>query len=109
MYTSAPVTSLRKEGQESVVVAMVDGHDREFRADAVLVAAGRVGNTDQLNLAAAGVASAGSDFITVDGQLTTSQPNIWAIGDVKGGWMFTHVATYDGPIPALNAVEEGTW
>ena len=105
VYTSAPVTSLRKDGQESVVLATVDGDDREFRADEVLVAAGRVGNTDQLDLAAAGVSSAGSDFITVDGQLTTSQPNIWAIGDVKGGWMFTHVATYDGPIAALNAVK----
>ena len=103
--TSAPVTSLRKEGQESVVSAMVDGDEREFRADSVLVAAGRVGNTDQLDLAAAGVASTERGFVTFDEELTTSQPNIWVIGDVKGGWMFTHVATYDGPIAALNAVK----
>ncbi len=44
-------------------------------------------------------------FVQVDEQLTTSQPNISAIGDVKGGWMFTHVATHDGPIAALNAVK----
>ena len=105
VHTNAPVTSLRKAGHESVIVATVDGDDREFQADEVLVAAGRVGNTDQLDLAAAGVSSAGSNFIAVDRQLTTSQPNIWAIGDVKGGWMFTHVATYDGPIAALNAVK----
>ncbi len=66
VYTSAPVTSLRKEGHESVVRATVDGDDREFRADEVLVAAGRVGNTDQLDLAAAGVASAERGFVTVD-------------------------------------------
>ena len=107
MHTSAPVTALRKDGQESVVSAMVDGNRREFRADSVLVAAGRVGNTDALDLAAAGVARAERGFVKVDGQLTTSQPNIWAIGDVKGGWMFTYVATYDGPIAALNAVKGG--
>jgi len=105
VHTSAPVTSLRKEGQESVVSATVDGDEREFRADSVLVAAGRVGNTEQLDLAAAGVASTERGFVTFDEELTTSQPNIWAIGDVKGGWMFTHVATYDGPIAALNAVK----
>lgn len=105
VHTSAPVTSLRREGQESVVSATIDGAEREFRADSVLVAAGRVGNTDQLDLAAAGVASTERGFVTVDGELTTSRPNIWAIGDVKGGWMFTHVATYDGPIAALNAVK----
>ncbi len=105
VHTSAPVTALRKDGQASVVSATVGEEQREFRADSVLVAAGRVGNTDQLDLAAAGVVRAAMGFVTVDGQLTTSQPNIWAIGDVKGGWMFTHVATYDGPIAALNAVK----
>ena len=103
--TNAPVTSLRKEGHTSVVSATVDGVESEFRADCVLVAAGRVGNTDQLDLAAAGVTCAEKGFVTFDEQLTTSQPNIWVIGDVKGGWMFTHVATYDGPIAALNAVK----
>ena len=105
VHTNAPVTSLRKEGHESVVSATVDGAEREFRADSVLVAAGRVGNTDPLDLAAAGVACAERGFITFDAELTTSRPNIWVIGDVKGGWMFTHVATYDGPIAALNAVK----
>ena len=76
VHTSAPVTALRKDGQASVVSATVGEDQREFRADSVLVAAGRVGNTDQLDLAAAGVARAAMGFVTVDGQLTTSQPNI---------------------------------
>ena len=103
--TSAPVTSLRKERQGYVVSATVNGDQGEFRAASVLVAAGRVGNTDGLDLDAAGVAVAETGFVTVDDELATSQPNIFAIGDVKGGWMFTHVATYDGPIAALNAVK----
>jgi pyruvate/2-oxoglutarate dehydrogenase complex dihydrolipoamide dehydrogenase (E3) component len=105
VYTNAPVTSLRKDGHESVASAVVDGEEKEFRAEVVLLAAGRVGNTDRLDLEAAGVATLAKGFVQVDDRLTTSQPNIFAIGDVKGGWMFTHVATYDGPIAALNAVK----
>ena len=105
VYTNAPVTSLRKDGHESVASAVVDGEEKEFHAEVVLLAAGRVGNTDRLDLEAAGVATQAKGFVQVDDGLTTSQPNISAIGDVKGGWMFTHVATYDGPIAALNAVK----
>ncbi len=105
VHTKAPVTSLRKDGQESVASAMVDGAEQEFRAEVVLLAAGRVGNTDRLDLGAAGVATLERGFVQVDDRLTTSQPNISAAGDVKGGWMFTHVAGYDGAIAALNAVK----
>ena len=76
----------------------------EVSADSILLAVGCVGNTDQLDLASAGLETDEKGFIAVDEQLRTGQPHIFAIGDVKGGWMFTHVATYDGPIAALNAV-----
>ena len=105
VHTNAPVTSLRKDGHESVASAVVDGEEKEFRAEVVLLAAGRVGNTDRLDLGAAGVAALEKGFVQVDDRLTTSQPHIYAIGDVKGGWMFTHVATYDARIAALNAVK----
>lgn len=102
--TSTPVVRVRAEGKEKVVTALVDGAERDFRAETVLLATGRVGNTDGLNVAAAGVEVARRGFVQVDEQLRTTQPHIWAIGDVKGGLMFTHVATYDAPIAALNAV-----
>ena len=109
--TGTPVASVRAAGAngavggEKVVTALVDGTETDFRAAAVLLASGRVANTDTLDLGAAGVAIEERGTVTVDDQLRTSQPHIWAIGDVKGGWMFTHVATYDGPIAALNAVK----
>jgi len=105
VHTDAPVLSARAERGEKVVTARIDGAETEFRAEAVLLAAGRVGNTDGLNLQAAGVGVEGRGFVQVDDRLTTTQSHIWAIGDVKGGHMFTHVATYDGPIAALNAVK----
>ena len=103
--TGAAVAAVHSEGSTKVVSALIEGETADFRADSLLLAAGRVGNTDELNLAAAGVDIAEKGFIVVDEQLRTSQPHIWAIGDVKGGLMFTHVASYDGPIAALNAVK----
>lgn len=105
VHTDAPVFSVRVEGSEKVVTARVNGKETNFRAETVLLAAGRIANTDQLGLAEAGIIADERGFIQVDDQLLTSQPHIWAIGDVKGGWMFTHVATYDGPVAALNAVK----
>lgn len=103
--TGAAVTAVREENSTKVVSALIQEEEVRFSADSLLLAAGRVGNTDELDLASAGVETFEKGFIAVDEQLHTSQPHIWAIGDVKGGWMFTHVATYDGPIAALNAVK----
>lgn len=103
--TNAPVVAVKAVGQEKVVTALVDDVETDFRAVVVLLAAGRMGNTEALDLAAAGVSINKRGFVQVDEQLRTNEPQIWAIGDVKGGWMFTHVATYDGPMAALNAVK----
>ena len=106
VQTGASVGVVRAEGDQKRVTFTVGGEQREVTGAELLVATGRVGNTDHLELGAAGVDAAERGFIEVDDQLRTGQPHVWAIGDVKGGWMFTHVATYDGPIAALNAVKD---
>jgi len=105
VHTDTPVVSVQPDGSQKVVTGLVNGVATDFRADAVLLAAGRVANTERLDLGVAGISTDKRGFIQVDSQLQTNQPHIWAIGDVKGGWMFTHVATYDGPIAALNVVK----
>lgn len=105
VHTGAPVRRVRKAGADTIVTAQVDGVEQDFACDALLLATGRVGNTDTLGLTAAGIATQKHGFVAVNEQLQSSQPHIWAIGDVKGGWMFTHVATYDGPLAALNAIK----
>lgn len=105
VHTEAPVVRVRQNSSGKTVTALVDGQERDFVCDALLLAAGRVGNTDSLGLVQAGVETGGKGFVEVNAELQSSQPHIWAIGDVKGGAMFTHVATYDGPIAALNAVK----
>nr|WP_205648500.1 FAD-containing oxidoreductase [Acuticoccus kandeliae] len=64
----------------------------------VLLAVGRVPNTDDLGLPAAGVATDARGFITVDDRLQTNVPGIYALGDCNGRGAFTHTAYNDGEI-----------
>ena len=105
VQTEAEVRALRTEGSVKVAIVARGDTEQEYRGESLLVATGRVGNTDRLNLPAAGVNADSRGFVGVDSELRTNQPHISAIGDVKGGWMFTHVASYDGPIAALNAIK----
>jgi pyruvate/2-oxoglutarate dehydrogenase complex dihydrolipoamide dehydrogenase (E3) component len=68
-----------------------EGTRRPIDCDAILVAAGRRPNIEDLDLEAAGVAFAKTG-VTVNDYLQTSQPRIYAIGDVAGPYLFTHVA-----------------
>jgi pyruvate/2-oxoglutarate dehydrogenase complex dihydrolipoamide dehydrogenase (E3) component len=71
----------------------------------LLVATGRKPNTDDLGLAAAGIATDPRGFIRVNGRLETSAPGVWAMGDVKGGPMFTHISYNDYQIVWANLME----
>ncbi|MFP4644868.1 MAG: mercuric reductase [Spirochaetales bacterium] len=64
----------------------------------LLVGIGRVPNSDDLNLAAAGIEADSRGFITVDDYGRTSTPNIYAIGDVNGKSAFTHTSVHDGQV-----------
>jgi pyruvate/2-oxoglutarate dehydrogenase complex dihydrolipoamide dehydrogenase (E3) component len=71
----------------------------------VLLAVGRRPNTDDLGLDKAGVAMDGRGYITVDDQLRTSVPHIWALGDCNGRGAFTHTAYNDFEIIAANLLD----
>jgi pyruvate/2-oxoglutarate dehydrogenase complex dihydrolipoamide dehydrogenase (E3) component len=68
----------------------------------VLLAVGRVPNTSDLGLEHAGVATDHRGYITVDDQLQTSVPGIWALGDCNGRGAFTHTSYNDYEIVADN-------
>ncbi|GAA4729428.1 FAD-dependent oxidoreductase [Modestobacter marinus] len=72
--------------------------------DRLLVAVGRTARTDGLGCAAAGVELTEHGDVVVDDALRTSNPRIWAAGDVTGGPAFTHVAGVRGSLAASNAV-----
>lgn len=69
-----------------------NGIDYDYPADVVLVATGRVPNSDTLNLEAAGVRVDDRGFVQVDDHQRTSVEHIWALGDVCSPHMLKHVA-----------------
>ena len=71
----------------------------------VLLAVGRRPNTDDLGLEKAGVALDAHGYITVDDQLRTNVPGIWALGDCNGRGAFTHTAYNDFEIVAANLLD----
>jgi pyruvate/2-oxoglutarate dehydrogenase complex dihydrolipoamide dehydrogenase (E3) component len=68
-----------------------DGHTQVLSASHLLVAAGRTPNIEQLGLPAADIKH-GKTGIQVNGQLRTSNPRVYAVGDVAGPYLFTHMA-----------------
>lgn len=67
----------------------------EIEVSHVFVASGRIPNTDSLGLETLGVERDKAGFIRVDERLATSVPGVWAVGDIRGGPMFTHTSWDD--------------
>ncbi len=72
----------------------------------VLLAVGRIPNTDDLGLDTAGVETDARGYIVVDEYLQTNVPGIWAIGDVNGRGAFTHTSYNDYEILAANLFDD---
>src|SRR5262249_52406017 len=71
----------------------------------LLLAVGRVPNTDDLGLEAAGIETDERGYIEVDQGLRTSNPRVWALGDCNGKGAFTHTSYNDYEIVADNLLE----
>jgi len=92
VLNSAQVTRVEKGGA-GVRVLLQEGA-KKVSGSHLLLALGRVPNSDRLNLGAAGVRTDKLGYIEVNARLETKVPGIYAIGDVKGGPAFTHIS-YD--------------
>lgn len=102
--TGASTQRVEQEGGRKVVVVEVDGREERLPADAILVAVGRGPNgLERLNLEAARIQYTPRG-IRVDNELRTTAPNIWAVGDVLGGPLYTHVAVYEAVLAVENAM-----
>ena len=103
LVTGARFVKARRNGNKKVVTAKRGNELLNFEADEILIALGRQPNLEGLNLEAAGV-KYDTKGIKVDDNLQTSAPNILAIGDVIGGYLFTHVAAYQAGVAVRNAL-----
>ncbi|MBR8050746.1 FAD-containing oxidoreductase [Burkholderia vietnamiensis] len=96
----------RRDGERVVVGLDCDGGGREVAGSHLLLAVGRVPNTDDLGLERAGVATDSRGYVAVDEQLRTNVPGIWALGDCNGRGAFTHTAYNDYEIVAANLLDD---
>jgi pyruvate/2-oxoglutarate dehydrogenase complex dihydrolipoamide dehydrogenase (E3) component len=82
------------------------GEKRTLEGSHLLVATGRVPNSDTLNLPAAGIETDQRGFIKTNNRLETNVPGVYALGDIKGGPAFTHISYDDFRIIRSNLIEK---
>jgi len=97
------VTRVERRSKETIVWVEQDGRILELACEAMLVGVGRAPNTDGLNLEAAGVAY-DTTGVTVDDRLQTTNPRIFAAGDICAPFKFTHTANALGRMAMVNAL-----
>jgi len=107
VLNSTQVTRLEKTRAGVRAVLQTGEGARKISGSHLLLALGRVPNSDRLNLGAAGVETDNSGFIKVNPKLETNVPGIYAIGDVKGGPAFTHISYDDFRILRENWLKGG--
>jgi dihydrolipoamide dehydrogenase len=92
------------ENGEKVLVAEHAGRDVRIPFDAVLVAVGRIANTQGYGLEELGIATTKARTVETDDYLQTIYPNVFACGDVAGPYQFTHTAAHQAWYAAVNAL-----
>lgn len=103
-HLEAAVEEVKDLGdRRQVTIRTASGEIREIQAETLLVALGRSPNVDGLGLEAIDVEFSRRGVV-VDKRLRTSQPHIYAPGDVNGAYQFTHAAGYEGGIVITNAI-----
>ena len=101
------VTKMATKGKKIQVTSEKDGAVVEELFDRVLVSVGRVPNAENLGLENTKVEQDEKKFIKVSETQQTSDPNIFAIGDIAGGVMLAHKASREGRIAVENIAGEG--
>ena len=99
---------VRREGSSIMLTVKVGGAEREIGGTHLLVAVGRVPNTEVLRCGLAGVELDAHGFVKANPRLETTAEGIWAIGDVKGGPAFTHISYDDYRVLKTNLLEGGS-
>lgn len=104
VHTRVQIQEVSHTDGRFVVRALVQGQERTFDAEQLLIATGRRANSTGFGLAEAGVALGARGEIVVNDHLQSSVPTIYAAGDVTGQAMFVYVAAEAGTTAASNAL-----
>ncbi|GAB4425191.1 MAG: mercuric reductase [Anaerolineae bacterium] len=106
LLLEASISRVTLENGQKVIYVSHQGQEKRVAVSEILLAAGRAPNLESLNLEAAGV-SYSRKGVTVSDTLQTSNPNIYAAGDVAQKYQFTHTADATARIVIQNALFMG--
>ncbi len=104
VLTAAQLMKVDKTGKGKRLYVKTKEGERQITVSDILVATGRRPNTDGLGLDTAAVEVDNRGAVVVDETLRTSNPRVWAAGDVTPSPQFVYVAAYQGKVAAENAV-----
>lgn len=105
LLNTTPISAKVFRGSWIELTLKGDNGEKAVAGSHLLLAAGRLPNTDSLDLHTAGVDLDKRGFIRVNERLETSVPGIFALGDVKGGPAFTHISYDDYRILYANLIK----
>src|SRR5229473_8007084 len=100
VFTNSVVTAVERVARRRHISFSHDGREEVLEVDEILVATGRRPNTESLGLTKAGIEVTEGQAIKVGDDLQTTNPRVWAAGDVTGHRQFVYVAAYEGSIAA---------
>lgn len=102
---NAECMAVEKRGDHVAIKLDCHSGSREVVGSHLLLAVGRIPNTDDLGLEKAGIETDKHGYIVVDDQLRTTVPGVWALGDCNGKGAFTHTSYNDYEIVAANLLD----
>lgn len=105
-HTDLQDFSVKKQGDRVHVHCVCEGNPLIADGSHLLLAVGRIPNTEDLGLDKAGVQVNSRGYVQVDDQLQTNQPGIWALGDCNGLGAFTHTSYNDFEIASANLLDK---
>lgn len=105
ILTDAQIQSINKENDGITAVVQIAEKERTIKCSHLLLATGRKPNTDLLKTDIGGININDHGFVEVNNQLETSVEGVYAMGDVKGGPEFTHIAYNDHLVVYNNLIE----
>ena len=98
IYLNANTINITQKGAHKEVEIEVNGETKVLSGDQVLIAAGRMPNSDTLNLENTEIKTNARGYIEVDNYCETAIEGVYAVGDVNGHGGFTHTAVNDAEI-----------
>ena len=104
LLLNAKITRVERNGAEKVICYEAQGKEEKLAVDEILAGTGRAPNVEGLNLEAVGVQYDPRKGVLVNDCLQTTNPHIYAAGDVCMAWKFTHAADFSARIVIQNAL-----